>query len=41
MPPARAAGTNYPSWFPYRRGDKHMRFRFLLELEELAASPAT
>lgn len=38
--PAHAAGTNYPSWFPYQPGDEHMRFRFLLELEDLEPGPA-
>ncbi|KAL4451756.1 hypothetical protein ABPG75_007418 [Micractinium tetrahymenae] len=33
-------GTNYPSWFPYQAGDEHMRFRFMLELEDLTARPA-
>ena len=37
-PSTTPAGTNYPAWFPYQRGDENMRFRFLLQLE--ARGPA-
>ena len=29
-------GTNYPMWFPYTQGDANLRFRFVLQHEDLA-----
>jgi len=38
LPPLPPADTNYPQWVPYIKADANMRFRFVLQIEQLASA---